>query len=245
MENHTFGEVIGNPSAPYTTALAHGCATATNYRAVGSPSLPNYIGMTSGSTQGIDDDAAPGGHPLTVDNLFRQVRGSGESERSYEEAMPSPCTLSSSGKYAVKHNPAAYYVGQTDRAACQHDDVPFDRFVADLGSGTLPAFSLVTPNLCDDTHDCGVATGDRWLASWAAHLLASGAYATGRTVVFIVWDEYTPMPFVAVAPSVVPGTVVGVAVDHYSLLRTTEELLGLSLLGHAATAVSLRPALSL
>ncbi len=43
-----------------------------------------------------------------------------------------------------------------------------------------------------------------------------------------------------VAPSVRPGTVSGVAVDHYSLLRATEEMLGLTLLGQAATATSLR-----
>jgi hypothetical protein len=54
------------------------------------------------------------------------------------------------------------------------------------------------------------------------------------------------MPFLAVAPTVDRGAVVTVPVDHYALLRTTEELLGLPpRLGAAATAPSMRTALGL
>src|SRR5438477_3423802 len=111
MENHKYGEVIGNAAAPYTTALANLCGTATDYSTVGSPSLSNYLGAVAGTTFGIADDAPPGVHPLTADNLFRQVRATGRSARSYEEAMPANCTLASTGGYAVKHNPAAYFTG--------------------------------------------------------------------------------------------------------------------------------------
>jgi phospholipase C len=244
MENHRWSDVIGDPTAaPYTASLARRCATATAYATVGSPSLPNYIGATSGSTQGIADDASPSAHRLISDNLFRQVRTAGLTERSYEESMPAPCQLSPAGRYAVKHNPAAYYAGGDDRAACRVDDLPLTAFAADLAAGRLPSFSFVTPDLCDDTHDCGVPTGDAWLARWLPPLLASPAYAAGTVAVFVVWDEYPPMPNVAVAAGVPSGTVVTTPVDHYSLLRTTEELLGLPLLGHAASAPSLRGAL--
>jgi hypothetical protein len=63
--------------------------------------------------------------------------------------------------------------------------------------------------------------------------------------VFVVWDEPTPMPFLAIAPSIRPGTVVANRVDHYALLRTTEELLGLPFLGAARTAPSMRGSLRL
>ena len=62
-------------------------------------------------------------------------------------------------------------------------------FLNDLMGGTLPAFSFVTPDLCHDTHDCSVTTGDAWLQSWFAKILASPTYLAGRTVVFVVWDE--------------------------------------------------------
>jgi phospholipase C len=250
MENHTASDVIGNPEAPYTTTLARGCGTAARYASVGSPSLPNYIGATSGGTQGIQDDDPPASHPLTVDNLFRQVRAAGRTERSYDESMSANCQLASSGQYAVKHNPAPYYVGAQDRVACQHDNVPLGTVTAgalrqDLDRGTLPAFSFVTPNLCSDTHDCPVRTGDDWLQPWMRSILASTAYRQGRTAIFVVWDEFTPMPFVVVSPATPSGVVAPAPVDHYALLRTTEELLGLPLLGRAATAPSLRAAFRL
>jgi phospholipase C len=242
MENHTWGEVLGNrKAAPYETTLAEQCGTSTHYASVGSPSLPNYIGATSGSTHGIADDNGPDSHRLTSDNLFRQVRAAAGTERSYEEAMSSPCQLSSTGRYAVKHNPAPYYVGPGDRAACQTDDVPFTAFTADLAANRLPAFAFITPDLCHDTHDCGVSTGDAWLATELPALLGSPAYRSGTTAVLVVWDEYTPMPNLVVAPSVRPATVVPAPAGHYALLRTTEELLGLpAFLGSAASAPSLR-----
>ena len=246
MENHSYGSVIGSRDAPYQTQLAHQCGTATHYATVGSPSLPNYLGATAGTTFGIGDDNGPGSHPLSADNLFRQVRAAGGTERSYEESMPAPCALASGGEYAVKHNPAAYYQGGGDRAACQADDVPLTQLVADLAAGALPTFAFVTPNLCDDTHDCSVATGDAWLAAWVPKLLESPEYRAGGTAIVIVYDEDTPMPNVFITPSTPPGTTVAVAVDHYALLRATEEMLGIQvLLGRAATAPDLRPLLQI
>ncbi|MBV9953564.1 MAG: hypothetical protein JO291_16540 [Acidimicrobiia bacterium] len=246
MENHPYDKVIGSRDAPATSALAERCATATDYRTVGRPSLPNYIGATSGDTHGITDDGSPSVHRITSDNLFRQVRASGGSERSYEEDMPAPCALSSAGRYAVKHNPAAYYRGATDRQACRRDDVPLGTstsgpFATGLESGHLPVFTFVTPNLCNDTHDCAVADGDAWLGRWMKVILNSPTYRDGRTAVFVVWDEPTPMPDLVISPTTPAGARFDAPVDHYALLRTTEELLGLPRhLGAAATSPSLR-----
>jgi hypothetical protein len=245
MENHAWGDVIGTPSAPYLTGLAHACATATNWSVVGSPSLPNYLGATSGSTWGVADDADPGSHPIAADNLFRQVRAAGGSERSFVESMPANCEQVSQGDYAAKHNPAAYYTGGSDRAACQADDVPLSELPAQLAAGTLPTFTSISPNICDDMHDCSVGTGDQWLSTWVPQILDSPAYRSGTTAVFVVFDEYSPLANVVIAPSVRPGTVSGAAVSHYSLLRATEEMLGLPLLGAAASAPSLRAALGI
>jgi hypothetical protein len=245
MENHSWSEVIGNPAAPYVTALAHQCATDDHDAAVGSPSLPNYLGAASGSTQGLADDADPAAHSFAVDNLFGQVRSAGGTERSYVESMPAPCTLTSSGSYAAKHNPAVYFDGPGDRSACATDDLPFSDFSAVLSSGDLPTFTSITPNLCDDMHDCSVTTGDQWLSTWLPRILATSSYRSGTTAVFVIWDEPSPVANVVVAPSVRPGTVAALPIDHYSVLRTTEELLGLPLLGQAATATSLRAGLNL
>ena len=247
MENHRRDSVIGSPSAPFESAMAAQCGSADDYRTVGFPSLPNYLGMVTGSTQGVRDDGAPARHPITADNLFRQVRAAGGTAHTYAEAMPASCTLTSSGRYAAKHNPAAYMQGGSDRRACARDNVPLGNlvdgaFITALRAKSIATFSLLKPDICNDTHDCPVATGDRWLRDWVGKITGSRLYAEGRTAVFIAWDESTPMPFIAIAPTIDRGTVTHVALDHYALLRTTEELLGVTThLGTAATAPSMRP----
>ena len=244
MENKNYSQVIDQRSAPFTTWLAHQCGHTKRYSAVGGPSLPNYLGATSGDTHGIHDDHDPAEHRLGADNLFRQVRRSGRSSRTYAESMPGHCTVSNSGRYAVRHNPAAYYVGENDRSACWQDDVPLDHSAGqlrwDVDQWALPAFSVVVPDVCHDTHDCDVGTGDRWLGSWLARLWTSDLYKDGKTAVFVVWDEPTPMPNVVMSPSTPAGKTVDEAFDHYSLLRTTEEMLRLPLLGRATGARSMQ-----
>ncbi len=243
MENHQWSSVIGNAGAPYLTGLAHRCGTDTAWSSVGSPSLPNYLGATAGSTLGVTDDADPGAHSFAADNLFRQVRAAGGTERSFVESMPSPCDLVSSGTYAAKHNPAVYFDGPGDRAACRADDLQLGALDAALASGSLPTFTSITPNICDDMHSCPVAAGDRWLATWVPRILDSPAYRSGTTFVVVVFDEPTPLANVVVAPAIHPGTVAASPVDHYSLLHATEDALGLPLLGRAATARNLRDVL--
>jgi phospholipase C len=245
MENHKANAVFGRDEAPVENRFKAECGSSATYESVGAPSLPNYLGATSGDTLGIADDSPPAAHPLTTDNIFRQVRGAGLVSRSYEEAMTARCQLASEGRYAVKHNPAAYYVGEQDRDACVRDNIPLGEpasgpLAEDLARDTLPAFSFVTPDLCNDTHDCPVADGDRWLGGWLPASLDSPAYRAGTTLVFIVWDEPTPMPLLVIGPTVPRGTATTAPFNHYSLLRTTEELLGLPRIGNAATASSMR-----
>jgi phospholipase C len=247
MENHHADQVLGaSADTPFERDLASRCGSTTTYQAVGRPSLPNYLAAVSGDTHGIHDDEYPAAHPIRADNLFRQVRAQGGTARSYVESMSGNCRQTSDGLYAVKHNPQAYFVDPADREACQRDDVPLGTLTVgplhdDLAAERLPAFAFVTPDLCNDTHDCDVATGDRWLADWIGLITASTTFRAGATAIFVVWDEPTPMPMLVIAPSVQPGTSSTLPFDHYSLLRTTERMLGISdLLGHAATATGMR-----
>ena len=115
-----------------------------------------------------------------------------------------------------------------------------------MDPNNLPAFSFVTPNLCNDTHDCDVATGDAWLQSFIPEITATADYQAGKTVVFLTWDEDDGSATNHVATIVLSaytprGTRAGTSFSHYSLLRTTEELLGVtSFLGGAATANDMR-----
>jgi len=236
MENKAYSEVIGSSAAPYVNTLASACGLATDYLGVSHPSLPNYIAMTSGGTQGISDDNPPSSHPLGVPSIFSQL-GLG-SWRALEESMTGTCQATDGGEYAVRHDPAAYYTNIATQCAVQ--DVPLLP-VPDLSA----PFTFITPNLCDDMHDCSVATGDSWLSTEMSRIVATPQYLEGDTAVFITWDEDdgsagNHVPFLVVAPSVVPGTTSGTAYDHYAMLRTTEAMLGLGFLGTAAVAPDFR-----
>ena len=150
--------------------------------------------------------------------------------------MPSKCALGNSGRYAVKHNPEAYYTNV--RGDCGHYDVPLKS-----PTNISARFTFVTPNLCSDMHDCSVSTGDKWLADFLPPLLASSQYRAGKTAIVVTFDEGSGanrVVTIVVAPPVHPGARVGTAYTHYSLLRTTEEMLGLGLLGKARSAPSMR-----
>jgi phospholipase C len=253
MENKPYDSIIGSPAAPFETALASACGLATNYHGVTHPSLPNYIAATSGSTQGVADNDPPSVHQLDGANIFGQVRAAGKTWRAYVEGAPASCQLTDYGPYAVKHNPAAYYTGI--RGDCATSIVPMGttaggNFLADLNGTSFPAFAFVTPDMCSDTHDCPVSVGDAWLQAWFAKIAASPTYQSGRTVVFLTWDEdddsaANRVPLIVVSPSTPPGTKAGSAYDHYSLLRTAEQLLGLGYLGRAADAASMVSAFNL
>src|ERR1700722_1038080 len=107
MENHSYGDIIGNSSAPYLNSLAANGALLTNYYAVGHQSLSNYLALTGGSTFGVTTDCSvshcdQGGAPnIAVD----RVEASGRSWKAYMESMPGTCSTNDSGEYAQRHNP--------------------------------------------------------------------------------------------------------------------------------------------
>jgi phospholipase C len=243
MENHGFDQVAGH--SPFLNALAHRCGLAADYHAIAHPSLPNYLALTSGSTQGrVGSDCSPGpGCSNGGESIFSQTPW-----RAYAESMTGSCGLSNSGDYAPRHNPAVYYTRVAAR--CRSADVPLSQLAGDLRSGHLAPYTFIAPNLCSDEHDCAVSDGDAWLARWIPRLTGSAVYRRGATAIFITYDEddhaegnhvYT----VVVARSVRPGTVSQTPFTHYSLLRTNEELLGLPPLGDAATAASMTGAFHL
>ena len=259
MENNSFGSIIGNPTAPYINSVAQQCGLATNYHNISHPSLPNYVGMTSGlgltALKPFKSDCNPSKKCSTsAPSIF----GQGESWKAYEEDMPSNCAPANSGEYAVRHNPPPYF---STLSGCSTFDVPYTQFATDLSSGSLPAFSFVTPNLINDMHDGTVAQGDTWLSNNLPAIFNSPEYQNGSTAVFVTWDEGEggtsnncalnttdigcQVATLVISPSTAAGTTSSVLLNHYSLLRTTEDLLGLPELGLASSNQSMASAFNL
>jgi phosphatidylinositol-3-phosphatase len=247
MENKSWHDVMGSADAPNIQRLAGLCGAASAFYGEAHPSLPNYVAMTSGGTQGVTDDKGPSSHPLSADNIFQQVG----DWRALEESMPTSCSPSDSGTYFARHNPPLYYVGL--QTTCPAQDVPLGA-TPDLSA----RFTFITPNGCHDMHSSSCAStwaglvqlGDAWLGSFLKRVFVTPQYRSGTTAVIVTWDESShgnpgtqKIPTLVIAPSVRPGTIAGGRFDHYALLRTTEQLLGLhTFLGAAASAPSMRTA---
>lgn len=250
MENREYGSVIGNATAPYINGLARTYALASSYFGVSHPSLPNYLALAAGSTFGISSDCTT--CFVNAVSIADQVEASGRSWRAYMESMPSPCYLGGwFGEYAQKHNPFVYFTDiRNNPARCAAHVVPFTSFWSDLSNSTLPNYVWITPNLCNDMHDCATSVGDAWLASVVPQILASAAWRNGGAL-FITWDEgYSGLGYgdsyggqvatIVVSPSSRNGFQSWVLESHYNLLRTIEDAWGLAALGHAAWHPAMR-----
>ncbi len=250
MENEETTSIIGNASAPYINSLARNYGLAASYYAVSHPSLPNYLALTAGSTFGIASDCT--GCYISATNIADQVEAGGRSWKAYMESMPSSCFIGDSYPYMQKHNPFIYYDDiRTNAARCSSHVVPLTQLSTDLSAGTAPNFAWITPNMCNDMHDCSIATGDGWLSNFVPSILASSAFQNGG-VLFLTWDEGSSsagccgnawggqVASVVIAPNSIVGLRSLTTETHYSLLRTIEDAWGLASLGEAGNATAMR-----
>jgi phosphatidylinositol-3-phosphatase len=259
FENQNFGSVNDNAKAPYMSSMAKDCAFASAYDdncfSGYLASEPHYLALTSGSncdtgldttgTGCITDDADATIHTLTTTSIFAQA----SSWKSYQESMPSNCDQTTSGNYACKHNPAAYY---STLSSCSTDDVPIaavtcpnttmtvcstpsNAFTDDIAAGTLAAYSFITPNLENDMHNGTVTQGDNWLYTYLPLILKSTSYLNGEIAIFVLWDQQGgllssggPTPNFFVSPYITAGTVTSTLFNHFSALLATEKMLGIT-----------------
>lgn len=229
-ENKPLTSLVGSDDAPYFNALLKQYATAGHYYAVTHPSLPNYIALTSGTTAGISSDCNPPSATCqaVVPNIAGSLENAHKTWKAYMESMPAACTTTNAGDYAVKHNPFLYYPDiRSNTTRCRTHDVPFSQFVSDLKStDTLPDYAFISPNLCNDMHNCPVKTGDNWLAAHVPAILSSPAFTQQHSLLVIVWDEGDSgdnnVPIVFAGPAAKQGYTSAAYYSHYSLLRTIE-----------------------
>jgi hypothetical protein len=196
LENHSASQVLGNPAMPYFNSLATQHALAANYFGNTHPSIGNYFMLTTGTIVSNDDNFAG---IITGDNIARALNGAGKSWKAYMESLPGQGYVGGDVyPYARHHNPFAYFSDVLDSSAQAARLVPLGQLSADLGSGSLPAFSFIIPNKENDAHDCPgnapacadsakLAAADNWLRAHIAPLIASPAFANG--VLIITFDE--------------------------------------------------------
>jgi hypothetical protein len=208
--------ITANAAPNFAMIQAH-YASATNYNGVAHPSLPNYIAITSGNTQGIACDCAAAvglgacnsdncnilasdecSCSQAVTNLADQIEGAHKTWMAFGEGMGMPCNLAFEAgtydggmNYTARHVPFLYYDDiQTDMTRCNAHVVDFSGFDV-----SAPAdFTYVAPNLVDDMHNpfpagqMNITNGDRWIGPIVSQITASDAFKSGGLLV-IAWDE--------------------------------------------------------
>jgi hypothetical protein len=243
MENKEYGSVIGPGDAPYTNALARRYTLLTNEYAITHPSLPNYLALIAGSTFGVSSDCTDCYQNGL--NLVDQLEAKGVSWKAYMQDMPAPCYQGAfGGNYAKKHNPFMYFDDIRGNSERCHKIVPFTELSRDLKDGSLPRFSFITPNLCNDTHDCPVSVGDRFLRSLLPELMRA---LRPRGIVILTYDEGDTdagccaeargghVATIIAGPGATRRERITTQLDHYSLLKLIEDQWGLAHLGRAAS----------
>jgi phospholipase C len=247
FENREFGSVIDNPEMPYFNELAKKYTLLTQHYAVIHPSLPNYIAMMSGDTFGITTNAED--QSVNAVSLPDLVEQSGRTWKTYQEDLPEPCFEGSTLTYARKHNPFIYFEPiRTDTERCRRTIVPLTDLYTDLAQNKLPDFVFITPNICNDAHDCGLDVADQWLYKLNVKLL-NYLNKTGEPYLLLVTFEEGQgdhsccglpaqaggrVPTVLVSPQAQPGFQDDTPYTHYSILKTICEAWGLPYLGKAA-----------
>ena len=185
-ENTDYANVIGSVSMPYLNSLAQQYGVATQYYADTHPSIGNYFMLATGQIVTNNDSFSS---IVSVDNVVRELVAAGKTWKSYAEDLPSVgFTGATSGGYARKHNVFALLSDVANDPMQVTNLVPFTQFATDLANGTLPAYSNIVPNLCNDAHDCPLSTADAWLKNNIDPLIKSAQFQQDG-LLLILFDE--------------------------------------------------------
>lgn len=253
MENHGYDQIVGNRDAPFINGLARVFASAGAYYAIRHPSLPNYLALFSGSTQGMTYDCTD--CSFSTPNLVDQLESHGKTWRAYQEDLPIPCFQGSAsgsiiqqllaGAYVRRHDPFMNFTDISQNPRRCANVVPLTNFAADLKANQMPDFVWITPNLAHDMHNGTVAQGDSWLAGVVPQILDSAAWKDNGLLI-ITWDEAPDTDTSGCCGDSAGGRVLTLIIgansrrgyvshvpyNHYSLLRTIEDAWGLGTLAH-------------
>jgi phosphatidylinositol-3-phosphatase len=247
-ENANYASVVGDTATmPYLNSLIASYGLATQYYSNTHPSIGNYLMLTTGQVLTNDDSETPASFPVSVNNVVRELATNGKSWKAYAEDLPSVgYTGGDTGNFATRHVPLAYLTDVQGSADGKQTLVPFTQFATDLAAGQLPNYSFITPNLCDDAHNCDLNVADAWLKANIAPLLTSTPFEDDGLLI-VTFDESANddahgggrVATILISPRFSkPGYQSTTLYQHESTLRLMLEGLGIttSLPGAAATA---------
>jgi acid phosphatase len=232
-ENEAFWQILGAgaKNAPWLNATAKTGAVFSDAHGVTHPSQPNYLALFAGVTNTNGDDCPAVGFSRAAPNLASELLAAHLTFAAYSEDLPKVGYTGcwAGDNYGQKHAPWTQF---TNVPQTLHQP-----FSALRSYDALPTVAFIVPNFIDDMHDAPAKTGDDWARK---HLAPLVAWAQAHdTLVIFTWDEGydrpNTIPLFMVGPMVKAGHSAQ-RVDHYSVLRTIEDMYGLAPSGRAAHA---------
>ncbi len=231
FENANYRDVLEQPAFDN---FARDGALLARFHAETHPSQGNYIAMVAGSTYGVSSDQLV---DLDARHIGDLLEAKHRTWKIYLEAYPGGCFLDkASDGYVRKHNPFASFRNiQLNARRCSEHLVNASMLNDDVHVGTLPDFSLYIPDLDNDGHDTGVAYAARWFSRFFGPLRSDPRFMNGLLLI-VTFDESKFFGgnhvFTALyGDGIAPGSSTDARYDHYSILRTVEEVLGIGTLG--------------
>jgi phosphatidylinositol-3-phosphatase len=239
-ENHGYDQIINSANAPYINHLAKEGTLFTNSQAITHPSQPNYLGLFSGSTQGVDgDECLDTKTPFTTPNLGAALLQAGYTFKAYSESLPKAGSLecfyeqSKGYDYARKHAPWVNWQGDKENGLPDSTNQPMTDFPTDFNK--LPTVSFVIPNEGNDMHNidldgdsAAIRRGDQWLKD---HLSSYAQWARkNNSLLILTFDEdqkgsmlsnHIATIFVG---EMVKNKLNNNSISHYNVLRTIEDM---------------------
>jgi len=234
-------------------------------------SIADQLAEAGLSYKSYQESLPPGGADLitTSDGVFTNLTDFSKIMPTLTPPLTSADIVS---LYASKHNPFVYFQAVQEG---YNPNNTLDNTVgftgpgglyADLAAGTVPTFSFIAPNQCNDQHGRGNAgpfcnydpndngtqaglnpaliyQGDVTVRTLVNAIKSSPAWRTGNNVLIVMWDEndYSNAPNVNQVAVIVDrnyGVPVtsSVGYTHFSLLKSIEAGFGLPCLNHACDA---------
>ncbi len=249
MNNASAKQVYGSSATPYLNSLASTYGYATAYSDVeAAVSDPNYLALIGGSTFGLSADCYPTQCSVSDTSIVDSIEGAGLTWKAWAEDYPvsQGCNLTpSNAEYNSKHFPFLYFQNiVNDPARCDNllransvvtsSIETDDLFLKSLGSTSSAAnYNWLTPNQCDDIHDCSLSTGDKYLSQLVPKILSSIVFTTQNAALFVTFAESSGssvdnVPAIWAGPIAKTKFQSSKSYNHYSLLTTIESAWGLS-----------------
>jgi phospholipase C len=268
-ENVSYGQFQASSQMPYLRRLSRLCGSATNFHAATHPSMPNYMAATSGiaSPQGrrVDHDnifkqlerrgrtwkSYQESMPGPCSSAYTGFYKTGHNPAFFYDNLRTP--VNTCKRNDVPMRPAL-------DSAIANDALPSYSWIT---PNQCHIFYWVSN--CSTPRANAWREGDRWLSGFLPRLLAMPSYRAGKTLIIITFDEGLEdssthgvdctnpsyyrdhpdchIPTVVVSPYIVPGKADGRDLNLYSLLGTTQDILGLPRLAKARGEPSMRTGL--